>query len=97
MPGAALHGDLRQLGNLHRRPDRRQCFPLEIVEWGKESSPMLIELELGLWNHVQDHTLPPLGGLGHIKKSLSERFPSSILSPHTLPDSAADFAGIHYR
>ena len=55
---------------------------------------MLLELELGFRNHVQDRTPPPLGGLGRIKKSLSERFLSSILTPHTTsPDSTADFAG----
>ena len=66
-------------------------FRWKFVERDEELISMLIKLEAGFWNHVQEGTSPPLDGSDASAKFLAERFPSSTPKSHiTLPDTAAN-------
>lgn len=66
-------------------------FRWRFVERDEELISMLVELESGFWQHVQDGTPPPLDGSKASEKFLSERFPNSVpKSQITLPDTAAE-------
>ena len=64
-------------------------FKWKFVERDEELISMLIELESAFWNHVQDHTPPPMDGSNASAKFLADRFCDSIPQSHiTLPDTA---------
>lgn len=66
-------------------------FKWRFVERDEELISMLIELEAGFWNHVENRIPPPLDGSDASKNFLSGRFPSSRPQSHiTLPDTAAE-------
>lgn len=66
-------------------------FRWKFIERDEELISMLIELEADFWQHVQDHTPPPLDGSKAATELLAERFPNSIAQSRiSLPDTAED-------